>query len=233
MVSSGLENITIAWTTLEHTSLQCVSFCLVLCSCLSLNNVWGTVINPCIRFSWIENEWGHEYIAHAKRVILEVVSQSDLENTPLTTLIDQIGECNDRGGSTFKTPAQAPASPKKPAVPRFVSLPTKYKLQDHPIYPRATSAPSTAEDAFLKYKNGAMSPQDTDLIAFWEVCVVILKISLYSYFILDRSTDWNTRRFFASPWTIFPSKRLRFHVNMSSHRLEKRTQRGAIASHRR
>jgi hypothetical protein len=36
------------------------------------------VINPCIRFSWIESQWEVEYAEYAKKVILDVVRDSDL-----------------------------------------------------------------------------------------------------------------------------------------------------------
>ena len=66
------------------------------------------------------------------------------------------------------TPPQALASSSK-AVPKFVSLPSKYKLHDHPIYPQCTATISTEEEDFEKYKNGLLSAQDTDLVSFWEV----------------------------------------------------------------
>jgi len=34
------------------------------------------VINPCIRFSWFEDEWDKEYITLAKSIILKVVSEN-------------------------------------------------------------------------------------------------------------------------------------------------------------
>lgn len=36
-----------------------------------------TVINPCIRFSWIEREWDRDYIDGAKKIVLEVVCSFD------------------------------------------------------------------------------------------------------------------------------------------------------------
>jgi len=71
----------------------------------------------------------------------------------------------EHGG--HQVPAQAP--PPQKAIPRFVSLPSKYDLLEHPIYPQGASSVSTAEAEFEKYKNGVLSSPDTDLVAFWSV----------------------------------------------------------------
>lgn len=81
-------------------------------------------------------------------------------------------ECHARPGPPMAK--QAPASPRK-AVPKFVSLPSKYKLKDHHIYPQAPQKLSTDEEEFELYKNAPVSREDTDLIEFWEVCVVYLQ----------------------------------------------------------
>ena len=63
--------------------------------------------------------------------------------------------------------AQQPAA-KKP-TPKFVSLPSKYNLPEHPIYTRAASSTSTLEGEFELYKNESVCPADTDLVEFWSV----------------------------------------------------------------
>jgi hypothetical protein len=62
---------------------------------------------------------------------------------------------------------QGPAT-QKPA-PKFVSLPSKYQLTDHPIYAQAASNTSSLEEEFDSYKNAPPSPQGTDLVDFWNV----------------------------------------------------------------
>ena len=59
--------------TRRHILLLCVSYLLSLY--LPLINAFATVINPCIHFSWIKREWGDEYVALAKKTILDVVSK--------------------------------------------------------------------------------------------------------------------------------------------------------------
>ena len=63
---------------------------------------------------------------------------------------------------------QAPASPVK-RIPKFATIPSKYKLKDHPIYPSQKSSKSTYKDEYLQYKNAPVSSQDTDLLTYWEV----------------------------------------------------------------
>jgi hypothetical protein len=80
-------------------------------------------------------------------------------------------ECGECRASEDQIHSQAPASPVK-AVPKFVSLPSKYSLPEHPIYPQTRTSNSTDESEFLRYKNAEPSKQETDLVAFWEVCTV-------------------------------------------------------------
>jgi len=85
-----------------------------------------------------------------------------------------MSECG--GKHVQQTPAQALASQK--AVPTFASLPSKYNLPAHPIYQRATSSTSTLEGEYSKYKNGPLSPPETDLIEFWSVSHAVSSIIL-------------------------------------------------------
>ena len=77
-------------------------------------------------------------------------------------------ECIARRGEVIEP--QAPV-PKKP-VPAFAGLSSKYKLPDHQIYPKATSTLSTLEQEYEKFKNDPLSPEETDLVAFWQVYTI-------------------------------------------------------------
>lgn len=77
-------------------------------------------------------------------------------------------ECSQGKTPSIPTHLQVPASPVK-AAPKFASLPSKYDLPDHPIYRQARVETSTDEEEFLKYKNARLSPEETDLVSFWEV----------------------------------------------------------------
>jgi hypothetical protein len=80
-------------------------------------------------------------------------------------------ECHPKA---LPTATQEPASQK--AVPKFVSLPTKYNLLQHQIYVGDRSSTDTKEAEFEKYKNGSLSPHDTDLVEFWSVSAVFFQI---------------------------------------------------------
>lgn len=83
-------------------------------------------------------------------------------------------ECGEQQPPEKRRQDQAPASPVKGrGVPRFVSLPSRYKLPEHQIYPQTNTSQSTDEDEFLKYTTAALSPEDTDLVSFWEVCTAL------------------------------------------------------------
>jgi hypothetical protein len=137
----------------------------------------ATVINPCILFSWIECEWDDDYKEFAKKTVLDVVSELNVIYLHIDNLQLKMRECGKYEGPEICIPSQAPASPVK-AVPKFVSLPSKYRLEEHPIYPRATKANTTDEGEFLKYINAALSPKDTDLVSFWQVCTAFLFVLL-------------------------------------------------------
>jgi hypothetical protein len=98
-------------------------------------------------------------------------------------------ECGKQKTPSIATHLQVPASPVK-AAPKFVSLPSKYDLPDHPIYPRATVQPSTDEEEFLKYKNAALSPEQTDLVSFWEVsrALVFIRNNFHCFCQKDQQT---------------------------------------------
>jgi len=68
---AGQRSTTFGWTTLKHTSSPCVSSIDVLLLCCQLKRA---VLNPAIRFSWIQSEWDNEYIKGSKGVILGLVS---------------------------------------------------------------------------------------------------------------------------------------------------------------
>jgi hypothetical protein len=81
-------------------------------------------------------------------------------------------ECGEQQPPAKRPLNQAPASPVKGhGVPKFVSLPSKYKLPEYHIYPQTNTSESTDEEEFLKYTTAPLSPQDTDLVSFWEVCI--------------------------------------------------------------
>jgi hypothetical protein len=81
-------------------------------------------------------------------------------------------ECGEQQPPAKRPLNQAPASPVKGhGVPKFVSLPSKYKLPEYHIYPQTNTSESTDEEEFLKYTTAPLSPQDTDLVFFWEVCI--------------------------------------------------------------
>lgn len=81
-------------------------------------------------------------------------------------------ECGGR--QVPAVPTHAPASPRKRAVPQYAKLSSKFKLPQHPVYRRAASNISTDEQEFEMYKNAPLSREDTDLVNFWDVCVIFL-----------------------------------------------------------
>ena len=80
---------------------------------------------------------------------------------------------------------EAPAIRK--AIPKFATLPSKYQLLEHPIYPRAVSGTPTLEDEYNKYKNGPLCTEDTDLVEFWNVSAASLMrlLGLNKLFLID------------------------------------------------
>jgi hypothetical protein len=77
-------------------------------------------------------------------------------------------------GLVSQAAAQA-SDPKKP-IPKFASIPTKYNLPEYDIYPKAVSIPSTKEAEFDKYVNAPQSPPGTDLVEFWSVSAIFLRV---------------------------------------------------------
>lgn len=71
------------------------------------------------------------------------------------------------GPQVAPTAAQQRAT--QAAIPKFVSLPSKYNLTQHPIYLQGSSGIGTKEAEFEKYKNGPLSSPETDLVDFWNV----------------------------------------------------------------
>jgi len=62
----------------------------------------------------------------------------------------------------------------KKAIPKFVSLPSKYNLIDHQIYQAGSSSTNSKEAEFEKFKNGPLSSPETGLVDFWNVSAVFL-----------------------------------------------------------
>jgi len=85
-------------------------------------------------------------------------------------------ECGGRRSVTIQSVA---APSRKKAVPTFAALSSKYKLPNHPIYPQSAPTISSDEEEFEKYKNERLAPQETDLVAFWQVSTTYLSEYLF------------------------------------------------------
>jgi len=73
------------------------------------------------------------------------------------------------GGREVPAPV-ATSAPAATKVPKYASLPTKYGLTQHPIYPQPVASNlNKYEEEFDHYKNQTLSPPDTDLLEYWGV----------------------------------------------------------------
>jgi hypothetical protein len=91
----------------------------------------------------------------------------------METYLNMINQMRECGGGDVPVPAPAAAAAKGP---RFASLPSKYGLKQHPIYPQA-AASDTYEEEFNRFRNQIVSPPDTDLVQYWGVSAAINNFS--------------------------------------------------------
>jgi hypothetical protein len=59
-------------------------------------------------------------------------------------------------------------------LPMYAKTLTRFQLKDHPIYP-GLSSPDQAgvEDEFAKYTSGSLMSENTNILIFWQVSLIL------------------------------------------------------------
>ena len=127
-----------------------------------------TVLNPAIRFEWIQNEWDEDYIFQAKEIILQRVS-TIIRVTLCTISKRWVLQMHQYHSQTSLT--TVPEAPVRPSpVARGKTCPTRFRVEDSAFEKKKSSSQVLGVDAeFRKYTLSDVSSDDTDILWFWEV----------------------------------------------------------------
>ncbi len=149
----------------------------VITMCQSLNqyllqrcsNLWlgWTVLNPAMRFSWIEVEWEHHYIREVKDIILKLVRLHHLSaHSVLSHDLQMWQYCNQKS-STSEVSMTDPLPPTQPApVSGIKPAPTRLKVQDSIYNKKSTHHEFSVESEFQKYTLGSILSKETSILQF-------------------------------------------------------------------
>jgi hypothetical protein len=124
---------------------------------------------------------------------------------------------------------QVPASPVKPKQ-AYMKIISKYQLKGKQNT-AVSQTRSTDEEEFSRYKTGSLSPPDTDLIQFWEVCVLSYFDVIFKLFVSKSFIKRNILDYTPLPWTTSPYRHHPFHASTSSRQPAKRIPRNVTDYH--
>lgn len=97
----------------------------------------------------------------------------------------------------------------------------------HLAWLKAPIVAPTVDDEYHRYAY-AQSPEDVNILRFWEVCHYISAFQHRSHKAShSRAIEMNSQQFLRSPWTIYPFKHRLFPVNEPSHLVGKQIPRVA------
>ena len=183
-----------------------------------------TVLNPAVRFSWIEKEWESAYIRDSKRSILKLVSTSINSSCHVSqTYPAQMRRYRPQGSAM--PVVEVPNSPVP--CPGGRAPPTRFKVK-RPTYERNSSAQEvTVEAEYQKYVSGGLSSSKTDILKFWEVRHILLELGRRNDSLPNRPIRPSSLHYFQLPWTTSRYKPRPFLVNGSSRQQRRQTPRNA------
>jgi hypothetical protein len=118
-----------------------------------------------MRFSWIQAEWGSDYIRGAKSTILTLVRLH--YSAILLSHDSQMRQYRKQKPS--KPEATTTASPLRRNVPATRLAPTRFKIQDSVYKNKPTRDTGGVEAEFQRYVSGPTTSEETSILQFWEV----------------------------------------------------------------
>ena len=218
-VWSGPSNTTNEWMIPTLMWSPCVSFCAI--TDFIFFWILDAVINPCIRFSWFEEEWDNHYINQAKTTILKVVSKDKC----LEYVVINVFHADE----TIPWQTNSSCSPTSPCFPRQT---TTGIYEGHVQISAEGKAKSCRRSKSEHWRgSGSLSQPDTNLIQFWEVCVWNHCDVLFTLFDSNSYIKRNILDYMQLHWITSPFRHYLFHASTSSHQLAKRIRRNGTDFH--
>ena len=139
------------------------------------------VVNPNVRLTWIQENWGSED-PHYKKAVKTI---KKLVHTTSSFIVDQHLICNFSQMGTYQGNAPEKRSIKKNIPPspakclnKWQQIVNKYENQLS-FQPTFSQAIQTIEDEFASYT--ASCVVQTDILQFWQVCTSFQLILLLIY----------------------------------------------------
>lgn len=118
-----------------------------------------------MRFTWIQAEWGSDYIRLAKNTILKLVR---LHHSAILLSHDlQMRQYSDQKKSKPEATTTAPPLQRKVPVAKLAS--TRFQVRDSVYKTRSTCDTGSVDAEFQKYVSGSTTSEDTNILQFWEV----------------------------------------------------------------
>lgn len=126
------------------------------------------VLNPSIRMSWIQRHWGQDYISDAEAKIRETVSPNLGLGALLIWIVLKMLEYRE---ITLNTGEGQPTAVSLAAAPQYMSLAKQYGIGDEMEIgdPGSGTGDQTIEHEYRSYIIATLSPQNIDIVKFWEV----------------------------------------------------------------
>ena len=138
-------------------------------------NLKPTVLNPAVRFSWIEREWEEQYIQMSKKIALDLVSTLsfivDYNLSQIYLVQMHQYHCRDPSLPSIEVP-KSPARPVQ--CSGHQAPPTRFQVNFSTYESGPSLQESTVEAEYRKYVSGSLSSYKTDILKFWEVRFMLL-----------------------------------------------------------
>jgi hypothetical protein len=109
------------------------------------------VLNPCVRFSWIQKHWEDDYILDAQTKIKALMVKYRTRHAD----------------SAPVPPSLAPSRAPSPAA--WTTIASQYGLDDDFDIPDALPSTQTVEEEYAAYMTASLSIKGTSLLDFWQM----------------------------------------------------------------